>query len=422
MLFFKIFSRLAGFSSSNKYNRKFVVEEQLGNLTPYTKAPLPEGILFDKLPDTCSVVQASLLTRHGSRNPIISDARPIIRLKKILDDSTFPEELPPAWEFLRSWNNTLELNSLTAKGRKQSFVHGVNFRQTYNALYDPSENFTVVVGEKDRVIESAEWFRYGFFGKSVMDSSSSLLIPEENSVLSYITPSFSCPKWSYTDGLTAAANWSHIYLPPITQRINTLLPTFNFTDIDIQGMLFACPYELSRNGRSSFCSLFNPNEILDFQYQLDMLMYYATGYGLSDNLGPILGSYYVKELVNRLTKDAAEYTNSTSLFVDFGHDTSLDFFFSAMGFFKDEPQLSAFGPRNDTRLWRTNYQVPFAARVVTEKLLCEGELFVRIVLNGSPIRMPCSDAYGICKMVDFLNLTEWAVNVSQEDMRKICNH
>jgi hypothetical protein len=40
-------------------------------------------------------------------------------------------------------------------------------------------------------------------------------------------------------------------------------------------MLYACAYELAALGSTPWCSIFEQNEILDFEYELDLLMNYA---------------------------------------------------------------------------------------------------------------------------------------------------
>lgn len=48
----------------------FVLEHHLGNLSPYWTPPSDYSL---ELPEGCSVVQASLMQRHGSRNPLKSE-------------------------------------------------------------------------------------------------------------------------------------------------------------------------------------------------------------------------------------------------------------------------------------------------------------------------------------------------------------
>lgn len=57
-------------ANSSSADKPFVLEHHLGNLSPYWTPPSDYSL---ELPEGCSVVQASLMQRHGSRNPLKSE-------------------------------------------------------------------------------------------------------------------------------------------------------------------------------------------------------------------------------------------------------------------------------------------------------------------------------------------------------------
>jgi len=69
-----------------------------------------------------------------------------------------------------------------------------------------------------------------------------------------------------------AAEWSATYLPPITARLNMLLPGVFLTDDDTHGALYACAYDLAAGNEAPWCNVFYVNELADFEYDILGLM------------------------------------------------------------------------------------------------------------------------------------------------------
>lgn len=91
----------------------------------------------------------------------------------------------------------------------------------------------------------------------------------------------------------------------------------------------------------------------------------AFGYNLPGDMGPLLGSVFVNTLIDRFTK------GTDAVYLEFGHDTSIDLALAALGLAKDTPALSASGLVRANRKFRTSNQVPFGAQMVWEKFSCE---------------------------------------------------
>lgn len=153
----------------------------------------------------------------------------------------------------------------------------------------PQLNATsVLAGKQDRVIESAQWFAQGYFGRAWTNLSSSAFstLSEDNVTVSWITPMVrytilfwrrysalcrivkwqdTCPKWQYAYGGNATTTWGAVYLPPITRRLNALLPGVGLTDADTHGALYACAYDYAAHGVSPWCGAFTAHELADFE-------------------------------------------------------------------------------------------------------------------------------------------------------------
>ncbi|KAF8757747.1 Phosphoglycerate mutase-like protein [Rhizoctonia solani] len=319
------------------------VVEHLGNLSPYKKAPLQSGIQ-ETLPSDCNVNQ---IGRHGSRYPLASELVFIQGLSSKLakaSASIHSAHLPSELEFLKSgYNTTLGHDDLTPPGRLQLFEHGVKY-----------------------VEESAQWFREGYFGRKWANTSTFTIIPEDSKTISFITPSFTCPKWQYAYGNNLTVEWGTHYLPPITKRLNKLVSGVNLTDADTHGALYACAYDTAAYGieKSPWCGRSDMAFLMEWEH------------------------YLAQPIVNKIIQT---FTKSSSSLVSFGHDTTIDFALTALGLAKDTPPLSpnVSSPKSN-RKWRTTNQVPFGAQMIFEKFTCTSSAKgpqIRLILNDSPLLM-----------------------------------
>jgi len=169
-------------------------------------------------------------------------------------------------------------------------------------------------------------------------------------------------------------------------------------------MLYACAYGTAVYGKGNapWCGVFQPQEILDFEYELDLLMRGAFGYGLPNNQGPVNGALLVSNLTAFMQVNGSATAN---LSINFAHDTTIDFGLTALGLANDT-HFPATGPPSPYRQWRTSNQVPFAAQMLWKRLDCAGEKRIQLVLNDanfdlSPIGC-MSDLYGTCAMSEFV--------------------
>lgn len=114
----------------------------------------------------------------------------------------------------------------------------------------------------------------------------------------------------------------------------------------------------------------------------------------------------MNELISRLTGDRAyvladeTQVNQTlaqnpstfpldrALYADFSHDNQMIAIFSAMGL-SNGPSLPETGPHAG-QVWVTSQLVPFAGRLVTERLTCGDETFIRFFMVRPCIWAPCA--------------------------------
>lgn len=128
--------------------------------------------------------------------------------------------------------------------------------------------------------------------------------------------------------------------------------------------------------------------------------------------GPDVLSYsvgYVNELLSRLTGDRSyvladqtqvnqtlarsQWTfpigaNAPAIFADFSHDNEITSILAAIGLKKPAAPLAASGPSAD-QVWVTSEIVSFSGRLVTERLSCGGDDFVRFFIVRRSVLLVC---------------------------------
>jgi len=240
-----------------------------------------------------------------------------------------------------------------------------------------------------------------------------------------------CPKAG--DGDKKEAKWFAAAFPPLADRLNKAAPGANLTTKDIYNLMALCPYDsLASMKLSPLCQLFADSEFELFEYANDLDKYYGTGYG--QKLGPVQGVGYTNELIARLTgkpvKDETQ-TNRTldsspvtfpldrTLYADFSHDNQMVAIYSAIGLFKQEKPLPTTSS-DPNRTWRVSRLVPFAGRMVTEKLRCGKGDFVRIFVDDAlqPLDFCAADLSGLCSVDDFVKSQSYARHNGKGDFQK----
>ncbi|KAG2157184.1 phosphoglycerate mutase-like protein [Suillus clintonianus] len=381
------------------FNINYNVLNHLGSISPYHRARHYDASEIDpELPIDCTVDQVMLMHRHGSRGPI-GEHRYIERLVQTLYDATDviqEAELPRELEFLRAgYNSSLTPHNLTILGRKELFDHGVEFALKYPHLTTD----VILSSDSGRVVESARWFALGLFG---LDPDVRIVtVSDTDDPVSWITPAPgpACPKFDYSFGRQATLTWSKLYMPVITERLNTLLPGVGFTEDDTHGALFACAYDLATHGVSPWCGVFRPDELANFEYERDILMDASCAYTFKNSKG-----------------------DSRPLYLEFGHDVTILFALSALGLAEDDPPLSPNELRPG-RKFRTSELTPFAANMVWEKFTCTSSYDgpqIRLILNDATLPLTiCGQGMdpilGTCSLDTFVNANHYSTSIRFRD-------
>ncbi len=150
-------------------------------------------------------------------------------------------------------------------------------------------------------------------------------------------------------------------------------------------------------------------------------------------LGPVQGVGYVNELLARLTaspvRDSTQ-TNHTldsntetfplnrTFYADFSHDNQMIAIYAAMGLFPQSADLDPTSP-DPNRNWLASRLVSFSANMVTEKLECSGEEYVRVLVNDAvqPLAF-CGNGDGLCSLDAFVESQSYARNNGNGDWER----
>ncbi|KAN0077086.1 Histidine phosphatase superfamily [Tylopilus felleus] len=377
--------------------------KNLATLSPYHDAPNVPGVSVN-LPHDCTVDQVIVLHRHGSRGPVF-EQQFILGLVESLDDARdiiHSTPLPPSLHFLKEgYEYQLVPQELTIVGRRELFDHGVEF-----ALRYPKISTDVVISSPvPRVVDSSCFFAKGFFGLKT-ENVTFRTVTDLDDPVSWITPWKSCPKFTEYQAHQAVSQWAAKYL---TYSVN-----------NTRGALYACPYDLAARNQSPWCNVFSTRELRNLEYEYDLFMDGVSGHASKGDPGPLLGAFYVKKLIERLTNVTGD---AKPLYLEFGHDTSILLPLSTMGLNKDALPLSSRHAAEHRR-FRTSQQTPFAANMVWERFTCKTSFEgpqVRLVLNGATFplficqKSTADKIYGTCSLDEFASANEYSTNIQYRD-------
>ncbi|KAF1949999.1 acid phosphatase [Byssothecium circinans] len=376
-------------------------------------------------PEGCEVSFASVLSRHGGRDPTANKAIAYGGLIGYIQNSS--TSYPDEFAFLKDYKYTLGADQLTDAGRQEMVNSGAHFYRRYRAFLDKKTPFVRSSGQ-DRVVESAEKWLAGYAQESGKNATGKIdvKIPEGagiNNTLSHeICTNFEQGPLDKL-GDNAQAIWQAKFVPPIQARVNGKLG-INLTATEIIYLMDMCPFDTLTSPTaavSAFCRLFTEAEWHQYDYYETLGKYY--GYGNGNPLGPTQGVGYVNELIARLTEQPVnDHTNTNTTldadpltfpldrraYADFSHDNDMSAIFAALGLYNDTQPLSntTMQGTGETAGFSAAWTVPFAARMYVEKLKCSGEAeeFVRVVVNDRvvPLGFCGGDKFGRCRLGGFV--------------------
>ncbi|KAF2466343.1 acid phosphatase [Lindgomyces ingoldianus] len=381
-------------------------------------------------PKGCSVSFASVLSRHGGRDPTLGKSMSYAMLIAEIHNSS--RAYPGKFAFLKDYTYNLGADQLTDAGRQEMVNSGAHFYRRYSKLVSKKSPFVRSSGQ-NRVVESAQKWLEGF-AQAAQEPVGTIevTIPEgagTNNTLSHeICTAFEDGPLSEV-GDNAQAIWASEFIPSIQSRINSELGT-NLTSKSIIYLMDLCPFNTlaSPDAKiSDFCHLFSKDEWRQYDYYQSLGKFY--GYGNGNPLGPTQGVGFVNELLARLTETpVSDNTNTNTtldsnpqtfplnrkVYADFSHDNDMSGIFAALGLYNHTTPLSntTVQGTDQTNGFSAAWTVPFAARMYVEKLSCEKEKeeFVRVILNDRvmPLKFCDGDQYGRCKLSKFIESQSFA--------------
>ncbi|KAL0571446.1 hypothetical protein V5O48_010515 [Marasmius crinis-equi] len=398
---------------------------------------------YDPPPAGCEITQVNILQRHGARYPTTGAAMMIVSAVSKLQDVK-EAIMDPKLLFLKDYEYDLGTDDLVPSGAQQSLQAGQVAFSRYAKLISKDTMPFVRASDSLRVVQSATNWTAGISKASNKRFNPVLSVAiSEASGANNTLDDNNCPAASGSDAQTSA--WINVFAPPITQRLNKGAPGAGLTDQETYALMSLCAFDTVAHALDSkykgkfspFCGLFTKEEFEDFEYVGDLDKYYNTGYG--NPLGPVQGVGYVNELLARLTstpvKDSTQVNHTLdsssdtfpldrTIYADFSHDNELIPIYATIGLFRQKKALNPEEP-DDRRNWRASQLVPFAGRMVVEKMRCEASVqqdYVRILVNDAlqPLEF-CSrhgPGVGLCTLDAFIESQTYARNNGEGDFEK----
>ena len=356
----------------------------------------------DTLPDTCSIDQVHMLSRHAERYPTRNAGRRHLDLLKRLHSPGV--KLEGSLTFLNTWKYFTDpsepsFENLTTQGpyagTLQARNAGRTMRRRYNHLIAKNNPTKIWSCETPRDVETAKYFAEGFFGPHWTDDGSAQLeiISEDPSRGGdTLTPGDTCLKYR-SDGLghdfgyLMLGRWQKTFSAPIAERLANDALGIYLSALDIYGMMEMCGFEMLARGYSPWCDIFSHQEWLEFEYARDLLHFYRAGPG--NQYGPVMGWLYLNATADLLVK-----AETQDVYFSFVHDGDLVPMLAALQLL-DERTVTQELPTDhvkEDRHWVTSDVVPMGGRVVFERVSCREEglrkRYVRVFINDGLMKFP----------------------------------
>jgi acid phosphatase len=254
----------------------------------------------------------------------------------------------------------------------------------------------------ERTIDSARIFARGYLGPNAttLGTVHAINASDPSAVANSLATSDSCPTYNDRSGAGYVEVWDEIYLPPIVERLNAFIEgDFVLEAGDVQQFPYLCGFEsqITRHV-SPFCSIFTPEEILQYEYRQDLRYWYGTGPGSFRNTSVMLPVIQgVVDLLKSGPETEVKGAEGTGkevvgpLSVGFTHDNQINQMLGSLGVFDGQAPLEA-DRMDPERIYVSSRNNPMRGTVAFERLSCGGELNLRVKLNDAVYReclLPC---------------------------------
>ncbi|ODN81545.1 hypothetical protein L202_01964 [Cryptococcus amylolentus CBS 6039] len=426
----------------------------LSTFSPWHPSPGAHGIPSSDLPEECSLDMVQVYMRHGEREATGKKQKGIAAAaEKIAGDwdwATDDENL----KYLSTWTWTEPTAYLLPLGSATAFAAGVAFQNRYKSLlpdyayfnWTGVDNIPVrstpvlrrTVQDEERVHHTAQSFTSGFLGPNYLSRSTWQITPDSDSSFNSTLSPHNCPALD-TVSYSSSDTFNDYFLPKVLERLNPLLPEgLNLTEKEVQGLMNACPFDSFRLQRPSpICGLFTEEEWKGYEWAIELTQNDKAGYG--GPLGTIKGAGWVTEMIARLnntyptqvasinstlSSSPSTFPLESPIYLDFGHDTTLESIITAMGLLRPEEAYSGnitLEEIDEGRRWKSSVMAPMGARLVVERMSCSGSsaggTYVKMILNDATLPLKDLDAcatswgadQGLCGLEAFIESQAYAL-------------
>ncbi|CAK9441444.1 uncharacterized protein LODBEIA_P53120 [Lodderomyces beijingensis] len=390
---------------------QFNVINFLGGSAPY-KQRSGVGISTD-VPETCSVEQVQMISRHGERYPSKGDG---VAFRKVLDKlQQYGKNFKGDLSFLNTYEYFVSDDELYEKetspqnsegpyaGTSDALRHGAYFRARYKDLFaNANATLPVFTTNSGRVYQTAQYFARGALGEEYSEDKVEYVVVDESEKMgaNSLTPRYACNTnldKSSDANSELVDSYDTTYLQNILDRWTKDNPGLNLTKSEVSSLFLWSAFEINVRGWSPFTELFTNEEYIKSGYRTDFGNYYQIGPG--NNMSTTVGSAMVAASLKLLQGSSDHRT-----WLMFTHDTDMEIYFSSMGLIELETGLPAHvvlpNPYNAAEMF------PQGGRTYMEKLQCGGQQYVRFIMNDAVVPYPkCTSGIGFsCPLEEFVEI------------------
>lgn len=465
----------------------FILPDKVAKLLgPYS--PWYPVEFYVRPPPACNITQVNILHRHGARYPTKGQTERIQRaLSRINPPSK--KNAHSVLGFTRTYKYQLKTDELLWFGATEAFASVVASYNRYSDLAHVAPPF-LRAGDSSRVVQTGLNWARGFETASRIRLKKPLIISETPGQNNTLHGGQSCPAHDDEPANRAQAAWLSHFAPNITARLNAAAPGSTLQDEDIPMLMSLCSFEsLYHYSTSPWCHVFHSSdegtdEWAAYEYWGDLEKFYNTGPG--NALGRVQGIGWVNELIARLTDSPVNDTTTVNhtldsnpetfplspnvtMYADFSHDNEMNAIFATLGLLRmvearrsgknllpqslpldyhveteqvainaeslsiskesDAIRVKEMDPEkpDPNRKWVASRLVPFAARLVVERLECPNPnttmekkspsiKAMRMLLNDAVVHVPgCQESEkilgnGVCDLDKFVETQAYARN------------
>ncbi|WVQ73040.1 hypothetical protein IAR50_002603 [Cryptococcus sp. DSM 104548] len=333
----------------------------LGTFSPWHPSPNAYGIPTQD-PQECKLDMVQMFMRHGEREATGSKQMAIQAMaEKVAGNWTWNTD-DDNLNYLSTWTWTEPTDYLTPLGSATAFAAGVAFQNKYKGLlpdyayynWTGADPIPIRATDEERVQVTAQSFASGFLGPSYTSRSTWQITPDSDASFNSTLSPQNCPA-ADTASYTSSDTFNAYFLPLVAARLNLTLPEgLNLTESEVEGLMNACAFDSFRLERPSpICGLFTEKEWQGYEWAIDMTQNDKAGYG--GPLGTFKGAGWVTEMIARLnntypiqvasinstlSSSPSTFPLEAPIYLDFGHDTTLESIITAMGLLKPAEEYS----------------------------------------------------------------------------------